>query len=109
MKIPSTVPILVIAASLSVAPARADEVLAKSKNCMACHALDAKRIGPSYKDIAKRYAGQSDIEIKLAERIIKGSKGVWKKELKAEFVMPPNPTVKSDEAAKIAAWILSVK
>ena len=55
-----------LAVCLSSGAVRADEALAKSKNCMACHALDTKRTGPSYKDIAKRYAGQKNIEAGLA-------------------------------------------
>lgn len=100
---------LVIAALLSTGNAQGDEALAKSKNCMACHAVDAKRIGPSYKEIAKRYGVQKDIEAMLAEKIIKGSKGAWKAELNAELLMPPNTRVKPDEAAKIVRWILSLK
>jgi cytochrome c len=88
---------------------RATKLLPKSKNCMACHAVDAKRIGPSYKEIAKRYAGQKDVEAMLAEKIIKGSKGAWKQELKAEVLMPPNARVKPEEAARIVQWILGLK
>lgn len=103
------VPLLIIALLLSAGTAQADEALAKSKNCMACHALDAKRVGPSYKEIANRYAGQKGVETRLAETVIKGSKGVWKKELKAELLMPPNMKVKPDEAARIVQWILGLK
>lgn len=100
---------LIVAALLTAGNVRGDEALAKSKNCMACHAVDAKRVGPSYKEIAKRYAGEKDIEARLAETIIKGSKGAWKKELKAELLMPPNAKVKPDEAARIVQWILGLK
>lgn len=100
---------MILAVCLSSGAVRADEALAKTKNCMACHALDTKRTGPSYKDIAKRYAGQKNIEAGLAERVIKGSRGAWSKELKAELLMPPNATVKPDEAAKIVEWILGLK
>lgn len=100
---------LIIAALLSTGNAQADEALAKSKNCMACHAVDARRIGPSYKEIAKRYAGQKDVEAMLAEKIIKGSKGAWKQELKAELLMPPNARVKPEDAARIVQWILGPK
>ena len=101
---------LSLAASLSIGGvAHADEALAKSKNCLACHVVDAKRVGPSYKEIANRYAGQKDVEAMLAEKIIKGSRGVWKKELGREVLMPPNATVKPDEAARLAKWILSLK
>ena len=100
---------LIIAAILLTGNAQGDEALVKSKNCMACHAVDARRIGPSYKEIAKRYAGQKDVEAMLAEKIIKGSKGAWKQELKAELLMPPNARVKPEEAARIVQWILGLK
>ena len=94
---------------LSAGAAQADEALAKAKNCLACHTVEKKVVGPAYKDIAKRYAGQKDIEAKLAEKIIKGGKGAWAKELGAEIPMPPNTTVKPDEATKLAKWILGLK
>ena len=100
---------LIIAAILLTGNAQGDEVLVKSKNCMACHAVDAKRIGPTYKEIARRYGGQKDVEAMLAEKIIKGSKGAWKQELKAEVLMPPNARVKPEEAARIVQWILGPK
>jgi cytochrome c len=102
-------PLIIVAALLSTGHAQGDEALAKAKNCMACHAVDAKRVGPSYKEIARRYAGQKDVEAMLAEKIIKGSKGAWKQELKAEVLMPPNARVKPEEAARIVQWILGLK
>jgi len=103
------IPLAIIALLLSAGTAQADEALAKSKNCMACHALDTKRVGPSYKEIANRYAGQQGMEARLAETIIKGSKGGWKKELKAELLMPPNVKVNPDDATRIVQWILGLK
>lgn len=94
---------LVAAASLA-APAFADEALAKSKNCLACHALDTKLVGPSYKDVAAKYAGQKDAVDKLAAKIIKGGSGVW-----GAIPMPANAQVNEAEAKKLAAWVLTVK
>ena len=81
-----------------------DAALARKKNCMACHTVDKKIVGPSYKDVARRYAGQKDAEARLAEKIVKGGKGAW-----GEVPMPPNATVKPDEAETLARWILSLK
>ena len=106
---------LLIATSLSCASAaQADEALAKSKGCLACHTIDKKLIGPTYKDVAKKYTGQKDAESRLATTIIKGTPspaGIgWQKEGKAALpFMPPNSTVKPDEAAKLAKWILGLK
>ena len=58
-------------------PALADLQLATAKNCMACHSIDKKLVGPSYKDVAAKYAGQKDAADKLAAKVIKGGSGVW--------------------------------
>lgn len=98
---------LVLALSLTVAamtPALADEALAKAKNCMACHAVANKLVGPSYKDVAKKYAGDKSAADKLAAKIVKGGSGVW-----GAVPMPANPQVSEAEAKKLAAWVLSQK
>ncbi len=87
-----------------VAQAADEEALAKSKNCLACHTVDKKVVGPSYKDVAKKYAGQKDAEAMLTEKVLKGGKGTW-----GAVPMPPNTTVKPDEASKLVKWILSLK
>jgi cytochrome c len=101
--------LLIAVGFLSAGVAQADEALARAKNCLACHSVDKKIVGPAYKDIAKRYAGQKDIEAKLADKVIKGGKGAWAKELGAEVPMPPNTMVKPEEATKLVKWILSLK
>ena len=107
--------LITLAMALSVAaPAMADEALAKSKGCLACHTVDKKLIGPTYKEVAKKYAGQKDAETRIASSIVKGTPvpaGVgWQKEGKATLpFMPPNATVKPDEATKLAKWILGLK
>ena len=97
--------LITLAMALSVAaPAMADEALAKSKNCMACHAVDKKLVGPSYKEVAAKYAGQKDAVNKLATKIIKGGSGVW-----GPVPMPANAQVNEAEANKLAAWVLATK
>jgi cytochrome c len=86
------------------APAMADEALAKSKNCMACHAVDKKLVGPAYKDVAKKYAGDAKAVDMLATKIQKGGSGVW-----GAIPMPANPQVNEAEAKKLAAWVLGLK
>jgi cytochrome c len=85
-------------------PALADLQLATAKNCMACHAVDKKLVGPSYKDVAAKYAGQKDAADKLAAKIIKGGSGVW-----GPVPMPANAQVNPEEAKKLAAWVLATK
>lgn len=85
-------------------PALADLQLATAKNCMACHAVDKKLVGPSYKEVAAKYAGQKDASDKLAAKVMKGGAGVW-----GPVPMPANPQVSADEAKKLVAWILAQK
>ena len=94
--------LLAAAGILSAGLAQADEALAKAKNCLACHNVDKKVVGPSYKDVAKKYTAKD--EAMLAEKIIKGGKGTW-----GPVPMPPNAAVKPEEATKLAKWILSLK
>lgn len=93
-----------VAAVSVTAPAFADQALATSKNCMACHAADKKLVGPSFKDIAKKYAGDKAAADKLAEKVIKGGAGTW-----GPVPMPANPQVSADESKKLVAWILATK
>lgn len=97
--------ILIMAALATLsAPALADEALAKSKNCMACHAVDKKLVGPSYKDIAAKYAGNAQAAAMLATKIQKGGSGVW-----GAIPMPANPQVNDADAKKLATWVLGLK
>jgi cytochrome c len=93
-----------LAAVSVTAPAFADQALAASKNCLACHAVDKKVVGPAYKDVAKKYAGQKDATDKLASKVMKGGAGVW-----GPVPMPANPQVNEAEAKKLVAWILAMK
>ena len=86
------------------APAMADLQLATAKNCMSCHAVDKKLVGPSFKDIAAKYAGQNDAAGKLETKVLKGGAGVW-----GPLPMPANAQVNPDEAKKLVAWILVQK
>ncbi len=78
--------------------------LAREKVCMGCHAVDRKLIGPSFKDIAARYAGQPDAVARMSERIIKGGSGAW-----GVVPMPANPRMSPEDARTLAAWVLGQK
>jgi cytochrome c len=82
----------------------ADQALATKKNCMACHALDKKLVGPSYKDVAAKYKADKGAADKLAVKIIKGGSGAW-----GAIPMPANPQVNEAEAKQLVAWVLSQK
>ena len=83
--------------------AQANADLAKSKNCMGCHAMDKKVLGPGFKDVAMKYKGQKDAEAKLAASITKGSTGVW-----GPMAMPPNGVTPA-ESLILAKWVLAAK
>ncbi len=95
---------LIAGAALVATNAMANEELAKKSGCMACHSADKKIVGPAYKDVAKKYAGQKDAEAKLAEKVTKGGKGAW-----GEVPMPPNAAVKPDDVKTLVKWVLSMK
>ena len=99
-------PALIAAAliAMAAAPAFANADLAQKKNCMACHAVDKKLVGPSYKDVAAKYAGQKDAVEILSAKVIKGGSGVW-----GPIPMPANPQVSEAEAKQLVQWILSLK
>ena len=103
--------IIVIAAAAGVAlagganaavDAAKAKALAQSKNCLACHAVDKKLVGPAYTEIAKKYKGNKDAEGILIKKVINGGGGVW-----GTIPMPPNP-VKEDESKILVDWILSL-
>jgi cytochrome c len=87
-------------AAFTAVPAKADEALAKKHNCLACHQVDKKAIGPSYRDVAKKYKGQN-VAAQLEQKVKKGSQGVW-----GQVPMPPNAAVPDADIKKLVDWIL---
>lgn len=75
--------------------------LAKDKLCLACHKIDAKLVGPAYRDVAAKYKGQADAEATLIAKVKAGGKGVW-----GNVAMPPN-NVTDEEAKTLVQWVLS--
>lgn len=84
--------------------ASASQDMATKKNCMACHALDKKLVGPSYKDVAAKYAAQKDAVDVLSQKVMKGGSGNW-----GPVPMPANPQVSDAEAKELVRWILTIK
>jgi len=85
-------------------PAAAQEELAKKHNCLACHSVDKKVVGPAYKDVAAKYRGDKTAEAKLVDKVKKGGVGVW-----GQVPMPPNATVPDADVKALVKWILSQK
>jgi len=94
----------VVLSALASSSAMANADLAKAKNCMACHAVATKLVGPAYKDVAAKYAGQKDAETKLAAKVLKGGSGSW-----GAVPMPANPQVSEAEAKTLVKWVLAQK
>ncbi len=93
-------------ASALTAPVMAAEdasALAQMKNCLGCHQIDKKVVGPAYKDVAAKYAGDAGAVDKLVAKVKSGGAGVW-----GQIPMPPN-NVTDEEAKKLVEWILSLK
>jgi cytochrome c len=99
------VAMMAVAGIVMAGQARADAGadLAKAKNCLSCHAVDKKLVGPAYKDVAAKYKGDKGAAEKLAAKVKAGGKGVW-----GEIPMPPN-NVTPEEAKTLVAWVLSQK
>ncbi|MBK8062665.1 MAG: c-type cytochrome [Betaproteobacteria bacterium] len=95
---------LALAGTALALPVQASEELAKKNNCLACHAIDKKLVGPSYKDIAAKYKSDKTAEAKLAEKIKKGGTGVW-----GQIPMPPNANVADADIKALVKWILATK
>ena len=92
-----------VANQAQAADAKAAEALAQKSGCLACHSVDAKVVGPAYKDVAAKYKGK-DMEAKLVEKVKKGGSGVW-----GPIPMPANsPQVKDEDIKTIVQWVLSL-
>ena len=100
----SSLSLIFAASALVAAPAFANPELPQKKNCLACHAIDKKVLGPAYKDVAAKYAGQKDAVDKLSQKVLKGGAGVW-----GPVPMPANTQVSEAEAKQLVQWILTLK
>ncbi len=89
---------------LAACPAQASDELAKKHACFACHTVDKKMVGPSYKDVAAKYRADKGASAKLAEKVKKGSQGVW-----GNVPMPPNTAVPDADVDALVKWILAQK
>ena len=93
---------LIVAAGVVATPAMANLELAKKSNCLACHTVDKKLVGPAYRDVAAKYKGQ-DVEAKLVAKVKAGGVGVW-----GQIPMPPNsPAVKDADIQTLVTWVLA--
>jgi len=97
--------VLAALVNLAALPVQASDDLAKKYACVACHNVKgAKTVGPTYAEVAKKYAGQKDAAAKLADKVKKGGTGVW-----GQIPMPPNAAVPDADIQALVKWVLSVK
>ena len=80
------------------------DAMMKKNGCTACHAVDKKVIGPSYKDVAAKYQGDKDALAKLSDKVKKGGVGVW-----GQVPMPPNVQIPDADIKDLVSWILTLK
>lgn len=95
---------LPLAGTAFAADPKAAEALAKSSGCLACHTVDKKLVGPSYKEIAAKYRNDKKAAASLVQKVKAGGKGVW-----GDVPMPPNAHVKDQDIKTMVDWILSLK
>lgn len=101
MKTPLLTAMLLSAGLLLATTAQASPELAKKYNCLACHSVDKKVVGPSFKDIASKYKGQN-VQAKLEEKVKKGGAGSF-----GPVPMSPNPQVPDTDLKVLVKWVLS--
>lgn len=99
--------ILAVVSLLAMAPASAEEEaiqLLKKNNCLGCHKVEGKKVGPSYMDVAQRYKTVANAEVLLAEKIAHGGNGAW-----GTMPMPANyPRVQLHDIKIMVTYILSL-
>jgi cytochrome c len=83
---------------------QAQEALAKANNCLTCHGVNNKIVGPAFKDIAAKYVDTKDAEAMLTQKLLKGGSGVW-----GPIPMPPNPQIAEADARNLVRWVLTQK
>ena len=93
---------LIVGIGLASMATHANLALANSKNCMSCHSIERKIVGPAYKDVAAKYRGDKAAPERLAHKIMQGGGGVW-----GVIKMPSNPQINEVEAKQLANWVLS--
>ena len=96
---PATAAATVAADTLAAAGA----ALARDKNCLACHQIDSRRVGPPFASVARRYAPAGGLRDYLAQSIRQGGRGKW-----GAVPMPAQPQVSEQEANQLADWILAL-
>jgi cytochrome c len=107
MKQPLSAIVLALATAAVANPASANPQLAAEKQCTACHAMDGKASGPSFRAIAKKYRDRPESSDMLVSRVREGGWGHW-----GDMMMPPKTEpsrVSEEEARALVRWILQLR
>jgi cytochrome c len=96
--------LLAVISLLATPAVFADAKLAEKNACMACHAVDAKKLGPAYKAVAAKYATDKEAIAKLTASIKAGGSGKW-----GAIPMPAQAALSEADAKTLAAWIMTIK
>lgn len=89
--------------SAMMQPVAAGEALAQASGCTACHQVEARLVGPSYKEVAARYKAEAGATQMLAAKVRAGSVGTW-----GQIPMPANAVVSDADLASVIDWILAL-
>jgi cytochrome c len=103
--VPLAVAIAALASTSALAQSPPD--LLKKNGCTACHSIDKKVVGPAYRDVAKKYAGEKDrnaLIARLSDKVKKGGSGVW-----GQVPMPPNPQVSDADIKTMVTSVVNLK
>ena len=96
--------VLLIAGLIGNAQAHGSEALAQANHCLSCHAMDKKVVGPAFRDVARKYAGDTQAPQRLAAKVIAGGNGSW-----GVVYMPANKQISPAQARLLVDWILALK
>jgi len=104
MKLTLSTMLTTCALALAGLPAMADTGadLAKKNNCMSCHGVDKKIIGPAFKDVAKKYKGNADAVALLSKKVKDGGSGVW-----GPIPMSPNKSISDADIKTMVEYVLA--
>ena len=97
--------VLLLGSASALASPEVDVVaLAKANGCYSCHAMDEKVVGPAFKAVAAKYAGESGVAASLAQAIQNGSKGKW-----GRIPMPAHPGLSAEDLKHLSEWVAGLK
>lgn len=94
--------VTLLVSGLAAAQSIPAQALAQKSDCMACHGMVHRQVGPGFADIAARYRGDADAPVRLAGKIRNGSVGAW-----GRVIMPRHPQLTDAETLALARWVLS--